>query len=119
MADIETIRSWAAANPHRNATLKVPSSIDLCPEHNNYVMDTYKLPADAGPWQLVKLDPAGLVSFTLWLRDPLYKAGEGLLRRQLLNEGHISLRGEFEAASPSRKRRRMVELFENIDLMVY
>lgn len=116
MADIATIRSWAACNPHREATLKVPLHLDLCPEHNNYVMDTYKFPAAAGPWQLVKLDPAGLVSFALWLKDPLYKAGEGLLRRQLLNEGHISLRGEFEGAAPSRKRRRMVELFENIDL---
>ncbi len=116
MADIATIRSWAAANPHRDATLKVPSSLDLCPEHTNYVMDTYKFPDGAGPWQLVKLDPAGLVSFALWLKDPLYKAGEGLLRRQLLNEGHISLRASFEAAAPSRKRRRLVELFENIDL---
>lgn len=111
---LETIRSWAAANPNRNATLKVPT--DLCPEHTNYVMDTYKFPAQAGPWQLVKLDPAGLVSFALWMRDPLYRAGEGLLRRQLLNEGHVTMRGEFEASVPSRKRRRMVELFENIDL---
>ncbi len=62
---------------------------------------------------MIKLDPAGLVSFALWLRDPLYKAADGLLRRQLFNEGHITLRQEFEAAAPSRKRRRLVELFEN------
>jgi hypothetical protein len=76
-------------------------------------MDTYKFPSSAGPWQMITLDPAGLVSLALWLRDPLYKAADGLLRRQLFNEGHITLRQEFEAASPSRKRRRMVELFEN------
>jgi hypothetical protein len=108
---LETIRTWAAANPSRDATLRVPQ--DLCPEHNNYVMDTYKFPSASGPWQLVKLDPAGLVSFALWIKDPLYRAGEGLLRRQLLNEGHVSMRADFESAAPSRRRRRMVELFEN------
>lgn len=108
---LATLESWAAANRHRDATLKVDKH--LCPQHNNYVMDTYKFPAAAGDWQLVKLDPAGLLSFCLWLRDPLYKAGEGLLRRQLLNEGYIEMRADFERASPARKRRRMVELFEN------
>lgn len=108
---LDLLRTWASANRFRDATLTVRK--DLCPEHNNYVMDTYKFSGAEGPWQLVKLDPAGLVSFALWLRDPLYKAADGLLRRQLFNEGHITLRNEFEAAAPSRKRRRMVELFEN------
>lgn len=107
----QVLSSWAAANRHRDATLKVDKH--LCPQHNNYVMDTYKFPAGAGDWQLIKLDPAGLLSFCLWTRDPLYKAGEGLLRRQLQNEGYIELRDSFERACAARKRRRMVELFEN------
>ena len=105
------MNQWAAANRFRDSTLKVDKH--LCPQHNNYVMDTYKFPPGSGDWQLIKLDPAGLLSFCLWTRDPLYKVGEGLLRRQLLNEGHIELRAEFERACVARKRRRMVELFEN------
>lgn len=106
---LNLLREWSQANRFRDASLNV--SKDLCPEHTNYVMDTYKFFGKA--WNMIKLDPAGLVSFALWLKDPLYKAADGLLRRQLFNEGHITLRQEFEAMAPSRKRRRMVELFEN------
>lgn len=108
---LDMLRTWVDANRFRDNTLSVRK--DLCPEHNNYVMDTYKFSAEDGSWQMIKLDPAGLVSFALWLRDPLYKAATGLLRRQLFNEGHITLRQEFEAMAPARKRRRLVELFEN------
>ncbi len=107
---LETLKTWAAANRHRDATLKVDKH--LCPQHNNYVMDTYKF-AGSEPWQMISLDPAGLLAFCLWIRDPLFRAGEGLLRRQLLNEGYISMRESFEHAAPSRRRRRMVEMFEN------
>lgn len=106
----DTLKTWAAANRHRDSTLKVDKH--LCPQHNSYVMDTYKFPGTE-PWQMISLDPAGLLAFCLWNRDPLFRAGEGLLRRQLLNEGYIALRAEFERAAPARKRRRMVELFEN------
>lgn len=106
----DMLKSWAAANRSRDSTLKVDKH--LCPQHNNYVMDTYKFPGPE-PWQMIQLDPAGLLAFCLWIRDPLFRAGEGLLRRQLLNEGYIALRESFERAAPARKRRRMVELFEN------
>lgn len=111
------LKTWAAANPHKDKTLTKASY--TTPQHNNYVMDTYKFPygqnADGArtPWSMITLDPPGLLSFALWIRDPLYKVGEGLLRRQLLNEGYISMRADIERMSAPRRRKCMVRLFEN------
>jgi hypothetical protein len=107
---VDLLRTWAAANRHRDSTLTVDKH--LCPQHNNYVMDTYKF-LGAEPWTMYSLDPPGLLSFYLWSTDPLYAAGGKQLRSQILNEGYISMRAAFEVAAPGRKRRRMVELFEN------
>lgn len=108
---ISVLRSWAAANIHKDKTVKKENY--MCSSAaDNYVMDTYKFPSLSGSWSQETLDPAGLLSFCLWLRDPLYKAGEGLLRRQLLNEGYISMREVVERAAPPRKRKRIIEMFE-------
>lgn len=114
---LSLLKSWAAINPHREKTLTKASY--MTPQHNSYVMDTYKFPYgqnmnDArAPWSMVTLDPSGLLSFALWTRDPLYRAGEGLLRRQLLNEGYISMRADIERMATPRRRKCMVRLFEN------
>lgn len=114
---LSLLKSWAAINPHKEKTLTKASY--TTPQHNNYVMDTYKFPygrntdGTRAPWSMITLDPPGLLSFALWIRDPLYKAGEGLLRRQLLNEGYISMRADIERMAAPRRRKCMVRLFEN------
>jgi hypothetical protein len=114
---LAVLKAWAAANPHKDKILTKASY--TTPQHNNYVMDTYKFSygqntdGTRAPWSMITLDPPGLLSFALWIRDPLYKAGEGLLRRQLLNEGYISMRADIERMSAPRRRKCMVRLFEN------
>ncbi len=87
---------------------------------DDYIMETYKFPAcagkpaSAGQWTTETLDPAGILSFLTYLRQPMYRAADRQLRRQLylesLMEFQLELEKKITGTRFSRRRRKIIEV---------
>ncbi len=117
---LETIRGWADKNPNSAVSLKrtPPMLMKQTSNGGDYIMETYKLiPSKAGQWSIEELEPANIVSYILWTREPLYRVADKLLRRQLYNESILKLQQELEnnisGTKFSRSRRRLVEVLNS------
>lgn len=119
---LTTIKEWASKNPNSAVTLKRAPPILLGGQttgKEDYITTTYKLiPAESGiqaSWSNELLDPAGIISYVLWRRDPLYRVSQGLLRKQLYNEAQFELQKEMESGITgtkfARRRRKLIEVF--------
>ncbi len=116
---LETIKGWASKNPNSSVTLKRAPPILLGSQSTgkeDYITSTYKLiPSSSGKWSNELLEPAGIISYILWRRDPLYRVSTGLLRKQLYNEEQFELQKEMESGISgtkfARRRRKLLEVF--------
>ena len=125
---LDTLKSWASKNPYSAVTLKRAPPMLISEANTDFFTQTYKLiSAPTGKWSSEILEPAGIVSYILWHRDPLYRASNGLLRRQIYNESILDLQQELESKITgtkfSRRRRKMIEVLngsckeaENIEI---
>ena len=81
---------------------------------DDYIMDTYKFNAKAGPWTSETLEPAGILSFLVYLRDPMYRAADRQLRKQLylesLMEFQLELEKKITGTRFARRRRKIIEV---------
>ena len=113
---IDTLKKWASNNPHAAVTLKRSPPMLLKRQDNEYVTDIYKLivSSTGKTWSSEQLDPAGIISYILWRRDPLYRVADTTMRRHLYNEALLGLQQEMESGIMgtkfSRRRRKMVEV---------
>lgn len=114
---ISVLKGWASTNPHSAVTLKraLPMMKDS-EKNSDYVMSTFKLIAasnNKGNWYTEDLEPANIISFVLWYRDPLYRTADKKLRQQLYTEALLDLQAELEhnitGTQWSRFRKRFVE----------
>ncbi len=119
---LETIKGWAEKNPNSAVSLKrtPPMLIKQTSSGSDYMMETYKLiPSQFGQWSIEELEPANIVSYILWTREPLYRVADKLLRRQLYNESILKLQQELEnnisGTKFSRSRRRLVEVLNSVN----
>ena len=112
---LDTLTTWASKNPYSAVTLKRAPPMLISDTNTDFFSQTYKLiPADTGKWSSEILEPAGIISYILWHRDPLYRISNGLLRRQIYNESILELQQELESKITgtkfSRRRRKMIEV---------
>ncbi len=121
--NISILKDWASKNPHSAVTLKraLPMMIKDNEKNSDYVMSTFKLigsDSGSGKWYLEDLEPASIVSFVLWYRDPLYRTADKRLRQQLYTESLLDLQAELEqnvtGTQWSRLRKRFVERLNNV-----
>ena len=118
---LTTIKEWASKNPNSAVTLKRAAPILLggqTDSKEDYITKTYKfIPSSSGSgkWGNELLEPAGIISYVLWRRDPLYRVSNGLLRKQLYNEEQFELQKEMESGITgtkfARRRRKLLEVF--------
>ena len=118
---LATIKEWAVKNPNSAVTLKRAAPILLGGQSDSkedYITKTYKLipgSVGSGKWTNELLEPAGIISYILWRRDPLYRVSNGLLRKQLYNEEQFELQKEMESGIVgtkfARRRRKLLEVF--------
>ncbi len=115
---ISILKNWASKNPHSAVTLKraLPMMIKDNEKNSDYVMSTFKLigsDSGSGNWYMEDLEPASIISFVLWYRDPLYRTADKRLRQQLYTEALLDLQAELEqnitGTQWSRFRKRFVE----------
>jgi len=113
---INILKEWANKNPHSHATLKRARAMMDNTRNSEYVTSTFKLIRSNdgnGLWYMEDLEPANMVSFILWYRDPLYRTADKKLRQQLYTESLLELQNELEqniTGTPwSRFRKRFVE----------
>lgn len=112
---LDTLKGWASKNPYSAVSLKRAPPILVSDTNTDFITQTYKLiPSEKGKWSSEVLEPAGIISYILWHRNPLYRASNGLLRRQIYNESVLELQQELESKITgtkfSRRRRRLVEV---------
>jgi hypothetical protein len=113
---IDQLKSWASKNPHSAVTLKRSPPMLLKRQDNEYVTDIYKFVVNSSgkTWSSEQLDPAGILSYILWRRDPLYRVADTTMRRHMYNEALLDLQQEMESGIAgtkfSRRRRKMVEV---------
>lgn len=81
---------------------------------DDYIMDTYKFPSKAGPWTSEMLEPAGILGFLTYLREPMYRAADRQLRKQLYLEALMGFQLELEKKITgtrfARRRRKIIEV---------
>ncbi len=116
---LQTIKEWAGKNPHSAVTLKRTPLMLIKPSNSEYIMETYKFIAGpGGSWSSDELEPAGIISYILWSRDPLFRVADKLLKRQIYNESILKLQFEMEnkisGTKFSRSRRRLVEVLNSV-----
>jgi hypothetical protein len=115
---LQTIKEWAGKNPHSAVTLKRTPLMLIKPSNNEYIMETYKFIPGPSSWTSDELAPAGIISYILWSRDPLFRVADKLLKRQIYNESILKLQFEMESKISgtkfSRSRRRLVEVLNSV-----
>ncbi len=112
---LDILKGWASKNPYSAVTLKRAPPMLVSDTNTDFFTQTYKLiPTKSGKWSSEILEPAGIISYILWIRDPLYRVSNGLLRRQIYNESILELQQELESKITgtkfSRRRRKMIEV---------
>ncbi len=110
---LSLLSEWAQKNRHRAATLKRTPQM-LLQGSDDYIMDTYKFPSKAGPWTSETLEPAGILSFLVYLRNPMYRAADRQLRKQLyleaLMEFQLELEKKITGTRFARRKRKIIEV---------
>ncbi len=80
----------------------------------DYIMDTYKFISKNGSWTSETLEPAGILSFLTYLREPMYRAADRQLRKQLYLEALMGFQLELEKKITGtrfvRRRRKIIEV---------
>lgn len=81
---------------------------------DDYIMDTYRFCAKAGQWTTETLEPAGILSLLTYLRQPMYRAADRQLRKQLylesLMEFQLELEKKITGTRFARRRRKIIEV---------